>query len=64
VSGWKSSQTPETYELETDNLIDTDDDTIYADAYISWNGTTGEVVGVTNPLVEYPATNTVVIELP
>lgn len=64
VNGWKSSQTPTTYELETDNFIDVDDDTIYADAYISWNGTTGEVVGDTNPLVEYPATNTVTIELP
>lgn len=64
VNGWKSSQTPTTYELETDNLIDIDDDTIYADAYVSWNGATTEVVGVTDPLVEYPATNTVVIELP
>lgn len=62
VNGWKSSQTPLTYELETDNFIETDDDTIYADAYISWNGTTGEVVGVTGPLVEYPATNTVIVE--
>lgn len=64
VNGWKSSQTPTSYELETDNLIDVDDETIYADAYISWNGTTGEVVGITDPLVEYPATNSVVIELP
>lgn len=64
VNGWKSSQTPETYELETDNLIDTDDDTIYADAYVSWNGTTSEVVGITTPLVEYPATNTIIVELP
>lgn len=64
VNGWKSSQTPTTYELETDNLIEVDDDFIYADAYISWNGTTGEVVGVTAPLVEYAATNTVEIELP
>lgn len=63
VNGWKSSQSPTTYELEQDNLIDTDGDTIYADAYISWNGTTGEVVAATDTLVEYPATNTVVIEL-
>jgi hypothetical protein len=64
VKGWKSSQTPETYELETDNFIEVDDDTIYADAYISWDGTTGEVVGITSPLVEYPATNTVIVEIP
>jgi hypothetical protein len=63
VNGWKSSQTPTTYELETDNLIDDDDDTIYADAYISWNGVTSEVVGITDPLVEYPATNSVVVEV-
>ncbi len=63
VNGWKSSQSPTTYELEADNLIDVDDDTIYADAYISWNATTGEVVAETATLTEYPATNTVVIEL-
>lgn len=63
VNGWKSSQTPTTYELETDNLLDIDDDTIYADAYISWNGTTGEVVGYVEPLVEYPATNTVEVDI-
>lgn len=67
VNGWKSSQTPESYELETDNLIDVDDDTIYADAYIYWDGTTGEVVapGYTNePIPQYAATSTVIIELP
>lgn len=64
VNGWKSSQTPTTYELETDNLLDIDDDTIYADAYVSWDGTTTEVVGITDPLLEYPATNTVEVEIP
>lgn len=63
VSGWKSSQTPTTYELEADNLISVDAATIYADAYISWNSTTTEVIGDVSPLVEYPATNTVVVEI-
>ena len=61
INGWKSSQTPLTYELETANLTNVDNITIYADAYISWDGTTGEVVSVTDPLSEYPANNTVAI---
>lgn len=64
VNGWKSSGTPTTYELETDNITDTDGDTIYADAYISWDGTTGEVTAETETLVEYPATNSVVVDIP
>jgi|SRR5688572_14177268 len=67
VNGWKSSQTPTTYELETDNLEAVDDDTIYADAYISWNGVTTEVSapGLTDDtLIEYPATNTVEVDIP
>lgn len=66
VNGWKSSTSPTTYELETDNLIDTEDDTIYADAYISWDGDTGEVEapGFTDDtLIEYPASNTVVVDV-
>lgn len=65
VNGWKSSQTPTSYQLETDNLINVDSDSIYGDAYISWNGATGEVIApgyTTDPIPEYPATNTVVIE--
>lgn len=62
VNGWKSSQSPNSYALESDNLIDVDGDTIYADAFISWDGDTGEVVGFTDTLVEYPATNTVEID--
>ena len=37
VSGWKSSQTPTTYDLDIDNITSIDGDTIYADAYLSWN---------------------------
>ncbi len=66
VNGWKSSQSPTTYELQSGNLDEVDTNTIYADAYITWNGTTTEVAAPgysSEPLTEYPATNTVIIEL-
>lgn len=66
VSGWKSSQTPTTFLLDPDNLTSVDGDTIYADAYLSWDGTTGAVSapGVTTSfLTEYPATNTVEVDI-
>lgn len=67
VNGWKSSNTPNSYELEPDDIVEIDDDTVYADAYISWDGDTGEVTapGFTDDvLIEYPATNTVVVDIP
>lgn len=66
VSGWKSSQTPTTFLLDPDNLTSVDGDTIYADAYLSWDGTTGLVSApgvTTSVLTEYPATNTVEVEI-
>ena len=36
VNGWKSSQTPTTYDLDIDNITSIDGDTIYADAYLFW----------------------------
>lgn len=66
VNGWKSSQTPTSYQLDPDNLIDVDTDFIYGDAYVSWNGTTGAVSApgyTTSALPEYPATNTVEVAL-
>ena len=65
VSGWKSSQTPDSYNLITDNVAELDSDYIYGDAYVSWVGLTGEVIApglTTTELTEYPATNTVVID--
>lgn len=62
VSGWKSSQTPTSFLLDPDNLTSLEGDTIYADAYLSWNGATGAVSApgiTTSVLTEYPATNTV-----
>lgn len=63
VNGWKSSQTPSSYFLDPDNLTSVDSTYIYADAYLSWNGTTGAVVADTEVLTEYAATATVEIEL-
>lgn len=66
VSGWKSSQTPTTFLLDPDNLTSIDGDTIYADAYLAWDGTTGNVSApgvTTSVLTEYPATNTVEVEI-
>lgn len=63
VNGWKSSQSPENYNLTVANLDIQDNQYIYADAYVTWNGTTGVVsapgANSTSVLVEYPATNTV-----
>lgn len=66
VDGWKSSQTPTTYALDVDNITDIDGDYIYADAFISWDGATGNVSapGITSSaLIARPATATVEIEL-
>lgn len=66
VNGWKSSQTPTSYQLDPDNLTNIDSTYIYADAYITWDGTTGfvEAPGATDPAIpEYSAAATVEIEL-
>lgn len=66
VNGWKSSQTPSSFFLDPDNLTSIEGDTIYADAYLSWDGTTGAVSApgiTTGTLIEYPATNTVEVEI-
>lgn len=66
VNGWKTSTSPNVYSLEAGALDDIDDVTIYADAFFSWDGTTGVVSapGITGEgLVEYPATNTVVVDV-
>ena len=66
VNGWKTSSSPSVYSLEADALDDVDSVTIYADAYFSWDGTTGAVSapGITGEgMIEYPATNTVVVDV-
>jgi hypothetical protein len=66
VNGWKSTQTPTTYALDVDNITSVDSITIYADAFIAWNGGTGNVTapGITSSaLVERPATATIKVEI-
>lgn len=61
VNGWKSSDTPTTYVLNPNDVAETDSDYTYADAFISWDGTTGVV---TPPaLAEWPANNTVEVDI-
>lgn len=66
VNGWKSSNTPTTYILNPNDVAVVDANYAYADAYVSWSGTTGTISapGSTGSgLVEYPATNTVNVDV-
>jgi hypothetical protein len=66
VNGWKSSQTPTSYLLDPDDLTDVDSDYTYADAYFSWDGSSGQIsqAGVsTGSLQEYSATATVEVDV-
>lgn len=66
VNGWKSSTTPTTYVLNPSDVAQIENIFTYADAYISWDGTTEEVEAPGSDmtgLVEYPATNSVVVEV-
>lgn len=66
VNGWKTSTFPTVYSLEALALQDVDNYTIYADMFVQWNATTGEVdaPGADGTgLTEYPATNTVEVEV-
>lgn len=67
VNGWKSSDTPESFVLNPNDVSQIDADYTYADAYVTWDGNTGVVdapgsngVG----LVEYPANSTINVEVP
>lgn len=66
VNGWKTSTSPSSFNLEVAALDEVDQHYIYADAYLSWDGATGTVSapGITGVgLVEYPANNTVVVDV-
>lgn len=66
VNGWKSSQTPTTYDLDVDNVTDVDGSYIYADAFISWSADSSIVSspGLTsNTLEARDATASVTIEI-
>ncbi len=62
VNGWKTSTSPQVYNIEASALLDEDTVYIYADAFVSWDGETGTIVapGIDGTgLVEYSPTNTV-----
>lgn len=66
VNGWKSTNTPTSYDLDADDVTTEDTDFVYADAFVSWDSSTGEInmSGATSgTIAEYPATATVEIEL-
>jgi hypothetical protein len=66
VNGWKSTQTPTSYLLDPDDLTEVDTDLVYADGYISWDGTTGQVSapGATSgTLQEYAASSTIEVQV-
>lgn len=66
VNGWKSSSTPTTFALNPADVAEIDSAYTYADAFISWDGTSGVVSAPglnSETLVEYPANNTVVVEV-
>lgn len=66
VNGWKSSSTPTSYALDAKDVQDPDIAYVYADAYVSWDGETGEISAPGSDgsgLVEYPANNTVEVEI-
>lgn len=67
VNGWKSSDTPNSYILNPADVAAIDTDYAYADAYVSWDGTTGAVSAPGSDgigLVEYPANSTINVEVP
>lgn len=63
-NGWKTSTTPNSYNLDPLAIGELDGVYIYGDAYISWDGETGDVEALSdvNSLVEYSPNNFVVIE--
>lgn len=65
VNGWKSSNTPTTYNLDPANIRTLDTLYIYADAFVSWNGTTGAITTATpsSVLVEQSPTNNVEVDV-
>lgn len=66
VNGWKSSSSPTSYTLKPSDVTEYDDSYVYADASIRWDGETGEVALLNladGALVEYPATNTVEVDI-
>jgi len=65
VNGWKTSTSPQVYNIEASALLNEDGVSIYADAYVQWDGETGVITapGIDgNNLTEYSPTNAVEVE--
>lgn len=63
VQGWKTSTFPNVYNLDSGALRDDDGTYIYADMHVKWSEDSNEVVALTDNLVQYTASNTVVVEV-
>ena len=59
VNGWKSIASNTTYSPSPVDIQESDNDAIYADAYISWDGNSSAIIGDTGTLTEYSPTSTV-----
>jgi hypothetical protein len=60
VNGWKSTATPSSYEVLPSSIKELDDSAIYADAFISWDKVSGQLLapGLTGTIPEYSPTAT------
>lgn len=66
VNGWKTTDTRTSYSIYPEYIAQEDDDALYADAFLSWEGdsTTISQPGLSSATIpEYPATNTVPVEV-
>lgn len=66
VNGWKSNSTPTSYVLNPNDVRQADSDYAYADAFVQWDGDTGELTAPGSDgfnLTEYPANATVEVEI-
>jgi len=59
VNGWKSIASNTAYSPSPADIQESDNDAIYADAYISWDSNSGAIIGDTGTPTEYSPTNTV-----
>lgn len=61
VNGWKQSSSRTSYTITPSPLVYTDDEFIYADAFISWDGD-GNITQNTSTLEQRPANHTIEVE--
>jgi len=59
VNGWKSISSNTLYSPSPADIQESDNEAVYADAYISWDGNSGALIGDTGTPTEYSPTNTV-----